>query len=231
MISEYEFHRVMSDNNDHKCGYVVHFRKTFIDKFLKFFNIEHLLNKIFDRTCKVINLNLRQIEQIEQLFAALLKAYERYALNPQDSILHTALVAALFNLLAAITRMMPADSLPPVMTRTEEIIRRIIVYIDEHYADVLKLEDLALRFCLNKYYLSHIFRTYTGFTLFEYILRKRIVEAQKLLKDTDLSIDVIYPQCGFTNKQYFYKVFKKIVNSSPTAFKKTGHTKRSRQAG
>lgn len=43
----------------------------------------------------------------------------------------------------------------------------------------------------------------------EYVQYRRVIEAQKLLKDTDNDIISVYYECGFNNVQHFYLVFKK----------------------
>lgn len=218
-IDEYEAHRIIVDKEDTGSGYVIHFKKVFIEKFLILFNTESILTKVFKRENKVFNLNFRQRELVEIFMSLFFKTYERYSNNPYDPIIHASMVSQLFNLLVTALKYTPPDNRSLAVTKPKETVQKVIVYIDVKYTEPLNLTDISKHFNINKYYLSHVFKDYTGFTLFEYILHRRIIEAQKLLKDTALSIETIKLRCGFANLQYFYKAFKKIVKTSPVAYR------------
>ena len=59
-----------------------------------------------------------------------------------------------------------------------------------------------------------------GISLVNYLQYKRILEAQKLLLNSDMPIIEIGMECGFTSVQHFYRVFKKITGLTPKEYKK-----------
>lgn len=98
---------------------------------------------------------------------------------------------------------------------------RIKEYIDAHYLEELKLPDIAEALHINLYYLSHTFKDLTGSSPMQYIIRKRIEEAQTLLLTTNMTITDIAMQCGYNNSNYFQSVFSNIVGMPPGKYRKT----------
>jgi len=65
------------------------------------------------------------------------------------------------------------------------------------------------------------FKAFTGLTPSDYITALRLDKAKMLLSNTTLSINEISAACGFENEYYFSNFFKKHLNLSPTAYRKT----------
>nr|WP_275983849.1 AraC family transcriptional regulator [Paenibacillus hamazuiensis] len=85
----------------------------------------------------------------------------------------------------------------------------------------ITLELLEKQFGLSKYYISHLFKETTRFTVFEYVANRRILEAKKLLEQTDQPIVQIALGCGFNNLQHFYRMFGRYAKMSPLQYRKT----------
>ncbi len=96
----------------------------------------------------------------------------------------------------------------------------VIAYINENYKEDLRLEKLAERFFISKEYLCRTFKNTTGYTVDNYIKRKRIMEAEKLyVKGEKLS--VACKKAGFRDYSTFYKAYLKIYGVNPkTGLKK-----------
>lgn len=108
---------------------------------------------------------------------------------------------------------------PESLNTTAAKIYSITSYIHNHYSEDLSLELLARKFYLSNYYLSHLFKEVTGFTLINYIQMTRIRNAQQLLLFTDKKITDIADQCGFTSFSQFNRVFNKFCKTSPRDYK------------
>lgn len=93
-------------------------------------------------------------------------------------------------------------------------------YLDENYSSKLELETIARIFFISKYHLSREFKRYFGTTIGDYILKQRISKAKSLLRFSDLSIDEIASQCGFSDGGYFIKVFKNEEKTTPSKYRK-----------
>jgi AraC-like DNA-binding protein len=98
---------------------------------------------------------------------------------------------------------------------------RIRKYIDVNYSENLTLQSIGDIFYINPYYLSHLFKKQTGYSPLNYIIRRRIGEAQSLLITTNRSIMDISTAVGFNNINNFNIHFMKCVGLSPSIYRKT----------
>lgn len=103
--------------------------------------------------------------------------------------------------------------------KIESIIQKIIKYLDMHYMDNVTLDIIESEFFLNRYYIAHTFKEITGYTVIEYLQYRRIIEAQKQLRETQREIVEICYDCGFNNIQHFCRVFKKIARTTPFKYR------------
>ena len=99
----------------------------------------------------------------------------------------------------------------------DEKIIDILKYINENLEKKLNLDLLEAKFHISKYYLCHLFKINTGFTVIEYIIYKRIMKAEELLLSGMPIID-ISNQVGFGDYTNFYKSFKKVLGVSPRKY-------------
>ena len=99
----------------------------------------------------------------------------------------------------------------------DEIIIDILKYIKKNLQRKITLDILEAEFHINKYYICHLFKKNTGFTIIEYITYKRIMRAEELLMSGTPIIDVA-SQVGFGDYTNFYKSFKKILGVSPRKY-------------
>lgn len=91
------------------------------------------------------------------------------------------------------------------------LVNRAINYIENNYQQKISLEDVANNLNLSKHYLCNIFKKEVGKTMSLYINNLRIEQAKKMLLKPDNKIKEIFEKVGFSNQQYFSKVFKKIT--------------------
>lgn len=103
---------------------------------------------------------------------------------------------------------------------TSEVIEKIVSYIQANYMKNLTADELSHHFGLSRTHMTRCFKEYTGFAPHEYITQLRIYNAKFLLKATDLSIEDISRQTGFSDSVYFIQVFKKIEGITPSKFRK-----------
>lgn len=89
-------------------------------------------------------------------------------------------------------------------------------YISDNLKENINLKDTAAKFNLSPYYFSRTFKKVFGCNFSEYLNLVRIDEAKKLLKDNSLSVKEICYMVGYSDPNYFSKVFKKYEGVTPT---------------
>lgn len=104
-------------------------------------------------------------------------------------------------------------------SKNNEIIKKAIGYIYEHFNTPLTLEETAASIHLHPSYFSSLFKQSTGSSFKEYLNMVRIEESKRLLSNTDFSIIDIAIAVGFDNQSYFSKVFKKYTGLTPKQFR------------
>ncbi|GIN56066.1 AraC family transcriptional regulator [Lederbergia ruris] len=101
--------------------------------------------------------------------------------------------------------------------RYDQKINTILDFINKNLDEKITLDLLEHRFYVSKYYLCHIFKTNTGFTVMEYVTYKRIMRALELLMFGHAALDTAH-RVGFRDYSTFYKAFKKITGTSPNQY-------------
>lgn len=104
---------------------------------------------------------------------------------------------------------------------TSETIEKIVSYMHANYMKNLTVESLSHQFGLSRTHMTRCFKEYTGFAPHEYLTQLRIYNAKHLLKATELSIEEISRQTGFSDSAYFIQTFKKWEGTTPAKFRKT----------
>ena len=100
-----------------------------------------------------------------------------------------------------------------------ETFRDIINHVNEHFFNDITLQSIAQKFTINPNYASQLFKKETGVTFTKYLTTMRVNYASSMLKTSDLSINEIAEKSGFKDYFYFTRVFKKITNMTPTAYR------------
>ncbi|MCJ8329289.1 MAG: helix-turn-helix transcriptional regulator [Lentisphaeria bacterium] len=95
-------------------------------------------------------------------------------------------------------------------------------YCQENYKKQLSIDELAAYMDLSKYHFCRRFKEWEGITAGEYLNQLRLKEASRLLRYSDSRIGEISNECGFSDPNYFAKVFRKAFDMSPSDYRKSG---------
>ncbi len=104
-------------------------------------------------------------------------------------------------------------------TEKRKDLQKVREYLDIHFTDEIKLDNLAQIFFINKFYLTRIFKEQYGTTVNKYLTQVRITTAKKYLRFTDLSIQQISALCGYRDTNFFIRTFKKSEEMTPGDFR------------
>lgn len=99
-------------------------------------------------------------------------------------------------------------------------IRRIMSHIAEHYSEKILLDDIAGLIHLSPSECSRLFKKCMNITLFGYIQEYRIERSLEYLEDSSCSITEAGLLSGFSDSNYYTKVFAKIKGCTPRQYRK-----------
>ena len=95
----------------------------------------------------------------------------------------------------------------------------IIAYINQNISNV-SLKSLSEQFQYSTSYISKIITNYTGKNFSDIVHFLRLNQSKKYLENKDLTINEITQMVGFSDANYFYKVFKARFHMSPSEYRK-----------
>lgn len=100
-----------------------------------------------------------------------------------------------------------------------EKIEQALQYIEDHYTDKLKNDDIAAALHVDTRYLSRLFTKHVDMSPYQYLTQYRIERAIGELKNGRSVAETAY-MCGFQTENAFRIAFKKLMGCSPTAIVK-----------
>ncbi|MCI8890396.1 MAG: AraC family transcriptional regulator [Eubacterium sp.] len=108
------------------------------------------------------------------------------------------------------------DSVKYDVTENEKI-NQIVLFINENLSEDLSLGRLEDQFFTSKYHLSRQFKEFTGLSLYQYIMKKRLITARNLLRDGCTVMEACL-QSGFNDYSNFLKAFKREFGKNPSQY-------------
>lgn len=101
------------------------------------------------------------------------------------------------------------------------IVKNALAYIEENYAERLKLSDVADNVYVSQWHLSKLLNKHTGQNFSEILNGVRMEQAKKLLENPSLRIGDIAEAVGFLDMAHFSRVFKKQMGVSANEYRNT----------
>lgn len=101
-------------------------------------------------------------------------------------------------------------------------VKKVIAYMEEHYAEKFSLAELSEICGLSRSALCHTFRRYTGRTPFTYLQHLRVRRSLPFLLDPDLSVSQVAERVGFSGGSYYAEVFRRFIGVTPLCYRRRG---------
>lgn len=102
----------------------------------------------------------------------------------------------------------------------DERMKQMILWIDAHYTEPVRLEDIARAGQLSRAECCRYFNRYLKTSPMRYVTEYRIRQSLLLLKNDELSVTEAAYRSGFNSSSYFISQFRKAMHMTPLAFKK-----------
>ena len=99
-------------------------------------------------------------------------------------------------------------------------VRKLVEFMEQHYAETLSLQDASEILSLTPAYASSFIKQATGYNFSQLLRSIRIAHVRKMLFATDANLNTIAGKCGFANEFHLSKVFKQQTGESPSEYRK-----------
>ena len=170
------------------------------------------LAEAYDLTDKILFRGVTELKEYFQEMYALMKDKslpEKYVVEQTELLIHK-----IFRGLWERTGTVSGES---------DEVRHIKQYLDEHVGELVSIQELSeLVFRSPDYVIKH-FKAEVGSTPYQYLLKRKMSIAERLLCDTVLPVKEVATQLGYDDAHYFSGLFKKEKGLSPGAFRKNIH--------
>jgi AraC-like DNA-binding protein len=105
------------------------------------------------------------------------------------------------------------------LEQEQSMAERVAEYIDQNYARQISLRDVADAFGYSACHLTHTFSVRTGTPITAWIIKRRILAAQELLRESNVSVATACIAVGFNDLCYFTRQFVRHVGMTPGRFR------------
>ena len=219
LIPPYVFHFACQQSSDTYCRVVLNMKETVIQSLIASDESYRHITDVFYQTPDYhIHVNGSTLRQLIDLACAL----EAASGSKADAYGANILSKSLLSIILVILNRQAASSVAPILPQTQapsmpKVVTDVIHYVDQNLAGDLSVSGIAESVHLNSVYLTRLFRQYSGLSLQQYIIEKRLAEAKRMLRNGQSPTDVCYA-CGFNNYSNFSRTFTNHVKISPRQY-------------
>ena len=103
--------------------------------------------------------------------------------------------------------------------KTSHLVDSIVEYVENNYKTDISFSQMCKKLGYSTQYVSRVFKEYMGMNFSTYLIQTRINAARSLLLSSDMTIQQIGNEVGYSNMTFFYKEFKKFVGETPLSFR------------
>ena len=103
---------------------------------------------------------------------------------------------------------------------TLERLARARVVLDSRYHDDVQLAQLARAACYSRYHFLRLFTRVYAETPHRYLIRRRLLEARRLLATTNLPVSDVCHEVGFASLGSFGRRFREELGEPPVAYRR-----------
>lgn len=130
---------------------------------------------------------------------------------------------ALVSLLAEHLVKTYGESQPPVFRPPGSLsrpkLRRVLRFIREHLHDPVSVADLAALVNVSPFHFSRLFRARTGKAPHQFVIERRLEEAERLLLETDTPVVRIARRVGYRDASHFAALFRRHLGLTPSMYR------------
>ena len=133
-----------------------------------------------------------------------------------QAVLKSYMQVLFFKIIRKIQDVIPVDVRECISSTLLEVLN----YVEKNLSKKISISELANKSFYSPQYFSRAFKQCYGKTLTEYIIEERMKKAMELLKESDMSVEHIAHEVGYTDRSRFYKVFKRAIGITPGEYRR-----------
>ncbi|MDJ0690877.1 MAG: AraC family transcriptional regulator [Xenococcaceae cyanobacterium MO_188.B32] len=129
--------------------------------------------------------------------------------------------AYLTEILVSLARIAKEEKEECLSRERHPILNQVFQYIDNNYKKSISLKDIANEVNFSPTYLASLLRQFVGNTALELIRERRMLEARRLLLNTENDISKVGELIGYKSTTYFIRQFRQVHNQTPHVWRNT----------
>lgn len=163
-------------------------------------------------------------KKMTHVFAAEANAYVKYLFDKlfiiiENNIADPSNEVVVFSVLTLLLEEISDNAkLGQVFENSDTLSYRCIDWIDKNIGGRISVSQIAQELNMSPSNVAHVFKAEMNISIYQYILKKRLMSAHKKILAGQLPTQVAL-ECGFNDYSGFYKQYKKMFNDSPSSFK------------
>lgn len=216
LLAPHAIHGVRVNSPEQYKRYTIHFNSKLIDIERRTFLLSAFSDSKHDGVHEIHFQNLRSFNLYPYLDALI--NCEKLPRSLSEKLIPVQLEALLAKLVLMHHSLKNSDNSITLSKTAADVTN----YINQHITENITLDALCEKFYVSKVHLNRIFTKSIGTTVFEYIAYKRIALARQLLEN-GVPAKEAAAQVGYNDYSTFFRAYKKIIGSAPTA--ETSHIK------
>ncbi|MDF2961869.1 MAG: AraC family transcriptional regulator [Paenibacillus sp.] len=111
-----------------------------------------------------------------------------------------------------------AQNDPNQLAKGKSDIMRVCQYIRENVQSDISLTQCSEMLSMTPPYVSRLFKKVMGFSFVEYVITCKMEEAKRMLLETDLTLQEIAANIGYTERN-LSRIFQRYIHLSPGQFR------------
>lgn len=156
-------------------------------------------------------------QRIQDLFSEMTSDIFKH--NPyRYEIARVNVIKLLYYIHHILASSLSSEQKPPVKANSQ-LTTQIRDYIDTHYSEAISLDSLSKQFYISSYHIVHQVKKDIGISPISYLINRRLGEAQRYLLFSDKPFHEISTCVGYTNYEYFFRLFTKRIGLTPTEYR------------
>ena len=208
--------------------HILHNEETTYERIVLWINVDYLNNLLVDElslaSCfnktlptytSILRPSAAKKAEIISLLGELVR--ESYSNNANAKI---SAYGIFMHFIAELNRLSLSENKKSEDEYESDLVSNVLAYIGDNYTNEITLDQLAQRFYVSKYHLSHLFTKEVGTSVYKYIMLKRLIAARQLISE-GRSPAAACLESGYGNDYTsFYRAFVAEYGMSPGAYAK-----------